>query len=611
MSETQGFGPAVEFTTIVEMFDNLVEKFGNDPRPAVMSKSNGEYRGISYTELKWMVERFSCGLAALGARRGDRIALISENRPEWIIADMAMMRLGAVNVSLFTTLAPKQIEFILNDSGAKYAIVSNLLHLRKVLQVIDGVPALRNMILISENVIPPDPRVMLYSRVMEIGAERLPGDRGAANGEKKAIGPDDLLTLVYTSGTTGTPKGVMLTHRNLVSNIVGSAACIPLTDRDRVLSYLPLSHSYERMAGYYTAMACGATIAYAESTETLRENLLEVAPTVVMMVPRILERLHDRLRRQAAGQPVVQRNVFEWAIRVGKMFAVRGKKPEVPVLLRLKHAIADRLVFGKIRALLGGRIRFLVSGGAALSPGIGEFFQAAGITIIEGYGMTESSPVISFTRLEECEFGTVGRPIPGVEVRIAPDGEILVRGPNVMKGYWNDPSSTAEVIDREGWLHTGDIGMFNERGFLVITDRKKHLFVTSGGKNIAPQAVESLFHRSEYIDQFVLIGDGRMFLTALIVPVFERIREYARGRNLVVADDRELVERPEIRMLFETEIALIQKDLASFERVRKFAILNHPFTAESGELTPTLKVRRIVVEARYKDEIERMYAAFR
>lgn len=611
MTKSGGRGPAVEFCTIVQMFDNLVEKYALDPRPAVMYKSAGEYRSIPYADLRAMVAQFARGLQSLGIRRGDRFALLSENRPEWIVTDLAMMKLGAVNVSLYPTLAPRQIEHILNDAGAKYAVVSNQMHLKKVLGVIGAVPSLCNIILISGKEAPPDPRVILYSGVMEMGDSPQVRDANVIPVGADPIKPDDLLTVIYTSGTTGNPKGVMLTHRNLASNIIGSAECIPFTHEDRVLSFLPLSHSYERMAGYYTAMACGVTIAFAESAETLRENLVEVRPTVVMMVPRAFERLYNRVRKQAAEQPIVRRKLFEWAVGVGGRYAGASKGTGVSFGLRIGHVIADRLVFRKIRAMLGGRIRFLVSGGAALATGIGEFFEAVGITIIEGYGMTECSPVVSFNRLDAYEFGTVGKPIPGVEVTVAPDGEILVRGPNVMKGYWNDESSTAEVIDRNGWLHTGDIGRFNENGFLVITDRKKHLFVTSGGKNVAPQPIENLFLRSELIDQFVLIGDGRMFLTALIVPNFDRVRDHALERNLTVADDGELTRRPEIRLMFENEIAALQKNLASHERVRRFEILDRPFSVENGELTPTLKIRREIVESRFKNVIDGMYAAFR
>lgn len=606
MKNIDGKGSAVEFSTLVEMFDRLAEKFGSDERPALMYKSNGAYKGISYTELRVMVDRFAAGLYALGVRRGDRIAVISENRPEWIVADLGMMRLGAVNVSLYPSMAPNQVEYILNDSGATIAIVSNDRHLRKLLGIAGSLPDLRSIILFPAKEASSDPRVISYTALLALGTEAIEASRSG----REDVSEGDLLTLIYTSGTTGTPKGVMLTHRNLASNIKSSARCIPFTHDDRVLSFLPLSHSYERMAGYYTALACGVTIAFAESPDTLKENFIEAQPTAVMMVPRVFERIYVRLQREAAGRPVPARALFRWSIDAGKRYAALSKRGSIPLYARASRSIANVLVLRKIRGLLGGHIRFLASGGARLDPAIAEFFEAVGVVIIEGYGMTESSPVVSFNRLDEFEFGTVGKPIPGVEVAIASDGEVLVRGPNVMKGYWKDPASTSQIIDADGWLHTGDIGAINDRGYLCITDRKKHLFVTSGGKNIAPQPIENLFLQSDLIDQFVLIGDGRMFLSALIVPHFDRIREHAKRLNLRFTRPQELIENEQIRSLFEEEIASRQKNLANYERVRKFTLLPRPLTIENGEITPTLKVRRKIVEGRFKDEIDRMYDSF-
>src|SRR6267143_1519653 len=610
MQQDRVYGPTLEFRTIPELFDRLTEKYAQDPKPALMHKVGGEYQNISYSELAELVHRFAAGLTALGVGRGDRIALISENRPEYVIADMGMVRLGAVNVSLYPTLSAKQVRYIFNDAGVQFALVSNQFHLKKVLGIAPEVPTLRKIIVLSERAPTDNPSVISYATVLEMGADHLRKDATPVELGKEAISPDDLLTLIYTSGTTGDPKGVMLTHRNLAENIKASAVCIPLTHEDRVLSFLPLSHSYERMAGYYTARACGATIAYAESAETLRENVIEVKPTVIMMVPRAFERIYNRLMRHVAQQPRTSQSLFKWGIRIGREYAEGRKRGKLPLNLKFKRELADRLVFRKIRAMLGGRIRFLTSGGAALGRELAEFFEAIGIAIIEGYGMTESSPVISFNRIDDFEFGTVGKPIPGVDVRFAPDGEILARGPNIMKGYWNDPLSTAQAIDTEGWLHTGDIGYFNERGFLVITDRKKHLFVTSGGKNIAPQALESLFLQSDLIDQFVLIGEGRMFLTALIVPSFERVGELARSMHLTVTNHEDLAKREEIRKLFENEISRVQTNVANYERVRKFTLLDRPLTIENGEITPTLKVCRKVVEARFKDQIDKMYQGF-
>ncbi len=599
--------PHGQFSTITEMFDDLTERFLHDHRPVLMYKSEGKYRKISYAVLRKSVDDFAQGLAVLGVHRGDAIALISENRPEWVIADMGMMKLGAINVSLYPTLTPKQIEFIFNDAGVRFAIVSNRFQLSKIMKIRDAVPSLQIIIILSDKNGVSDPALLTYGRVIEMGKEFGKHHTGYLRDETKKIHADDILTIIYTSGTTGNPKGVVLTHRNLVSNINAAAACIPFNHHDTLLSFLPLCHSYERMAGYYTAMLVGATIAYAESIETVRENLLDVKPTVVTTVPRLFERMYNKLMTQVDDMTPFEQRIFRWAIGIGTKYRSALRSKHFVPFLSVQQALADRLVFKKIRARMGGNIRFFASGGAALSKEMGEFFESVGIQIIEGYGMTESSPVISVNRLDDYKFGTVGKPIPDVHVRIAEDGEILVQGPNVMKGYWNNPQATGEAIDREGWLHTGDIGHFDEDGFLTVTDRKKHLFVSSGGKNIAPQHIENLFLQNRFVDQFILIGDGRMFLTSLIVPDFTAVKEYAVKHHIDFDDEDDLAAKPEIYKLFENEMAVIQKDLANYERVRKFTILRHPLTIEDGEITPTMKIRRKVVEERYKDVIAKMY----
>ena len=451
------------------------------------------------------------------------------------------------------------------------------------------------------------PYVISYTSLIEIGREYRKASPEFVTKEMKCIHPDNLATLIYTSGTTGNPKGVMLTHKNIVSNMKAAASVFPFVPSDTILSFLPLCHSYERTAGYYTAMSCGVTIAYAESIDTVRENLLEVQPTYVTTVPRLFERFYNRLMKQMSAESAVRRKIFSWAIAIGKTYKFARQNNVRTPLLTLQYKLADKFVFQKIRSRIGGHLKYFVSGGAALAPELGEFFEAVGILIIEGYGMTESSPVISANRPEDYKFGTVGKPIPGVEVRIAPDGEILARGPNIMKGYWNNPQATNEILDSDGWLHTGDIGVFDAEGHLKITDRKKHLFVSSGGKNIAPQHIESLFLQSEYIDQFVLIGDGRMYLTALIVPNFELLRSFASDHNILFASHEELIGNPEIYSLFDQELRDRQNDLANYERVRKFTILSRPFSVENDELTPTMKVKRKVIEVRFREQIEKMY----
>jgi long-chain acyl-CoA synthetase len=597
----------VEFTTIPEMFENITARFADVKRPVLMHKREGKYTGISYAELRRKVHQFANGLASLGLKKGDRVAIISENRPEWVICDQAIVVLGGVDVPIYPTMTAKQTEFIFNDAGVKFAIVSNQFQLTKVMKIFSDVKTLEKVIIMNERTPLSDRDTLGFGAVLELGEKFGKENPGHLSASMKTVRPDDLLTLIYTSGTTGNPKGVMLTHANLVSNMKSAANAIPFSPDEVLLSFLPLCHSFERMAGYYTAMACGALVAYAESVETVRDNMLEVRPTIVTTVPRLFERIHSRIMKQVDASPPVRRKIFHWAIGVGKEYAKAVKAGSVSPLLKVRNVVADTLVFKKIKARTGGRMKFFVSGGAALAREFGEFFEALGLKVIEGYGLTETSPVITVNRLDHYKFGSVGKTIEGVEVRIAGDGEILARGPNIMKGYWNNPEATKEVIDDEGWLHTGDVGMMDEEGFVYITDRKKHLFVSSGGKNIAPAPIENLFLSSKYIDQFVLIGDRRMFLTALIVPDFDALKEYADISRIRYDNKVDLTRNPQINQLIEKDITHLQKDLANFERVRKFTLLDKPLTIEDGELTPTLKVKRRVVEQRYAHMIEKMY----
>ncbi len=598
---------AVDFSTIPEMFDRITTKYASEQRPMLMHKVDKRYRGISFSEYRRNVELFALGLASLGVMKEDKVAIISENRPEWIVADMAIVTLGAVDVPIYPTLTPKQIEFIFKDAGVKLAVVSNSLQLGKVLKMRGGLKTLRNIILMNEKSEPGNSRILSYADLYAKGEEYEKLHPTYFRELLSKARPDGLVTIIYTSGTTGNPKGVMLTHNNLVTNIKSSADIIPLTYQDTLLSFLPLCHSFERMAGYYTAMACGATVAYAESAETVGDNLLEVHPTVVTTVPRLFERIYSRLMKQVDSSPVPRQKIFHWALSVGRAYATAKKTGVVSTILKVQHTVAERLVFSKLQQRTGGRIRFFVSGGAALVKELGEFFEAMGITIIEGYGLTETSPVLSANRIDDYKFGTVGKPIPGVEIKIADDGEILAKGPNIMKGYYNNPQATEEVIDKEGWFHTGDVGMFDPQGHLMITDRKKHLFVSSGGKNIAPQPIENLFLQSKYIDQFVLIGDGKMFLSALIVPEFENLKEYAKKLGIGFSAESDLTQVDDIRKLYDKEIQALQKDLPTYERVRRFELLPGQLTVENGEITPTLKVRRRVVETKYAALIDRMY----
>jgi long-chain acyl-CoA synthetase len=595
------------FSTITEMFTSVTDTFIRESRPMYRYKKDGTYHDLSFSRMREWVEEFAGGLAALGLQRADRLAIIGENRPEWVVADMGSLFLGAVDVPIYPTLTAKQVEYILNDSGTKIAVVSNQYQLNKVLKIRDEVKTLEHIIVMNDTIADREPNVHTMSSVCDMGRKHLGLNPDLLTKSLADVRPDDLLTIIYTSGTTGNPKGVMLTHYNLVSNIVASTSIIKLDDTDTLLSFLPLCHSFERMAGYYTALACGCTVAYAESIDTVRDNLLEIRPTVVTTVPRLFERIYSRVKMQVESSPQARQKIFNWAIDTGQKYMEAKKQRRTGIMLKSQHALAEKLVYSKLKERTGGRIRFFVSGGAALARELGQFFEALGIIIIEGYGLTESSPVIAANRLDDYKFGSVGKPIPGVEVKIAQDGEILARGPNIMKGYYNNKRATEEAIDEDGWLHTGDIGVFDAEGHLMITDRKKHLFVSSGGKNIAPQPLENLFLQSKYIDQFVLIGDKRMFLSALIVPDYDALKEYADTHKIPYNSKEDLTKNPEIHKLVDEDIRRLQKDLSNYERVRRFAILEKPLSIEDGEITPTMKVRRKVVEERYRDLIENMY----
>ena len=596
------------FNTIPELFIFLTEEYGkNLERPLLKHKVNKEWVGISYSQFRKETENIALGLASLGVKRGDRVAIISENRPEWVYADMAILGLGAIDVPLYPSLTADNVEFILNNSESTTIIVSNKFQLNKLLKIRNNCRFLKNIIILNEkDFIPGNKNLFTIKEVQERGADFGKNNPYYFKEEMKLAKPSDLCTIIYTSGTTGEPKGVMLTHDNIVSNVRDALLSFPIDKTDVFLSFLPLCHIFERMAGYYTAFASGAMICYAETIDSVSSDLLEIKPTLMTAVPRLFERIHSKVIKNFESQPAKKQKIINWSLETGRQYAQAKKRKNIPVSLSLKHALANKLVFSKLREKTGGNIRFFISGGAALSRDLGEFFEAVGILILEGYGLTESSPVISANRIDNYKFGSVGKPFSSVEVKIAHDGEILARGPNIMQGYYKNKKETdATIID--GWLHTGDIGVFDAEGFLIITDRKKHLFKTSAGKYIAPTPIENLFLASKFIEQFILIGDRRMFLSALIVPDYEAIKEYADSNNIPYKDETELVEKKEIYDMMEKELAQFQKNLANYERVRKFALLDKPLTLEGGEITPTLKIRRNVIEERYKNLIEGMY----
>ena len=575
------------------------------PKTALSHKVDKEYQDISYASLAERIKHFCLGLTELGLQKGDRVALLSENRPEWAITDLAILAGGGVTVPMFATSTSAQVEYIVRDSGAKIICVSSERQLQKIKDWDENVPtSLQHIIVFNEL---QDDSVRTFDQVCELGQGVEDGDQ-VYQQANEAVTPDDLASIIYTSGTTGDPKGAMLTHSNFMSNIQAATGIVTLTPDDVFLSFLPLSHVFERMGGHYLPLSSGATIAYAESPLAIRQNMPEVRPTIMMSVPRVYEMMHERILNTVKEYPPARQKIFHWGVGVGSKVSQAIQQKKKPSLgLSLKASIANKLVFKKIKARTGGRLRFFVSGGAPLSKAIAEFFHAAGILILEGYGLTETSPVICVNRPDQWKFGTVGPMIPGIEVKIAEDGEILSRGPHIMQGYFNKPSDTAEAIDAEGWFHTGDIGEIDEEGFLTITDRKKNLLILSNGKNVAPQPIENQLKQSPYISEIMLLGDQRRTITALIVPNYDAIKEYAAEQQLEAEDMPALLQTQEIQRLIRGEINQYSSDFADFERVRMFTLMEKEFSEESGEMTPTLKLKRPVIMENHKAVIDRMY----
>jgi long-chain acyl-CoA synthetase len=570
-------------------------------------KREGAWRAISSDEFRRAVEELSMGLRGLGVEKGDRLAIISENRPEWAFADLATLTAAAVDVPIYVTLVPEQVAYILNDSGARLVFVSNASQAAKVAETRATASHVEHVILMDEGQVEgTTPLEELRAR----GREALAREPDAVRKRAAEVNPHDLATLIYTSGTTGNPKGVMLTHWNIASNVEALLKTpTQIVADDTCLSFLPLCHILERMVGHYTMLQTGVTIAYAESFETVPENLAEVRPTVMVSVPRLYEKMYARVNEKVANDPPLRQKIFKWAVGVGRqVFAHRVDKTEPGGLLKLQFALADKLVFSKIKQRVGGRLKLCTSGGAPLAREIAEFFGAAGLVILEGYGLTETSPVITVNRVDDMRPGSVGKPLEGIEVKIAADGEILTRGPHVMKGYYNLPEATAEAIELDGWFHTGDIGRIDAQGFLVITDRKKDILVTSGGKNIAPQPIENQIKTNQFIAEIVMIGNKRHHPAALVVPDFDNLDKWAREHGIASSSREDLISRPEVVALYEDTIEGLTKNLAQFEKIKKISLIANEFTIEAGELTPTLKVKRRVVEEKYKDVIDRMYA---
>lgn len=624
----------VEFDTLPQMFRRVSDHYKGQNRTALAykDKKTKAWTDISWESFLGEVQAMSSYFYGKGIRQGDRVAILSENRPEWAYTDLGTQFLGGVNVSLYTSLPASQVEYILKDSGAKIFVVSTGIQLRKAKEVFDNCPELTEIITMSELRGEHPPYVRTWDEVLAEGKASWADNATAIEATVEKVAANDISALIYTSGTTGNPKGVMLTHENLCSNAKTGLEVIPFGSEDHHLSFLPLCHSFERTAGYTAILAAGAKITYAESIDAVSKNLTEVGPTVMISVPRLFEKMYNIIAKSVEEGSAIKKKIFTWSVDTGMQAADAViKRGKVGPFLKIKQAVGNKLVFSKLHEKLGGNIRFAVSGGAALPKTIGEFFQAAGIKIIEGYGLTETSPVLTVNPFARPSFGTVGHTVPGVTVAIqsldnkeiigqlsgadypseltTEAGEIVARGPNIMLGYWNNEPATKEAIDAEGWYHTGDVGRFN-KGYLQITDRIKHMIVSRGGKNIYPGPIEEQFATIGIIDQMMIIGEGREYLTALVVPNLDMLILHAKDNQLAYDKPSDLYDNEAILKLFEKEFKTYSRKAAAHEKIRSFRLVKEPFTVDNGMMTPTMKLKRKVIEKEYADLIEEMYGVF-
>lgn len=590
--------------TLAELFTKAVRE---KSRPDGLNyKRNDKWHPISSDEMLSRIENIALGLYSLGLRKGDRAAILSVNSPEWTLTDAGCQFAGVIDVPIYTTLAKDGVCYIINDSGARVFFLQDKEVYERLLKIFPECKTIEKLIFFDAQGIEAENAISLGE--LEKAGENLKAEQpGLIEKLKRAVEPVDIATLIYTSGTTGEPKGVMLTQANIISNVIDATENHEFNEKDIPLSVLPLSHIFERSTMYLYIHA-GMSVYYAESIDKAPANLLEVRPTIFVGVPRIFEKVYQRAKLKAAQESRLKERIFDWAIEVAKEYAylITHRQP-VPRLLAIKHNIADRLVFSKFRQFFGGRLRACITGGAALSDEIFYIFTGAGVRILQGYGLTETSPVITTNTPNYLRPGTVGKAIRNVQIRTAEDGEIETTGPNVMLGYYNKPEATREAFTPDGWFKTGDVGEIDADGYLKITDRKKELFKTSGGKYIAPAPIEQMIKASRFVNQVVLIGSERRFPAALIVPNFELLESYAKHKNLSVGTPAEFCTDARIINLFERQIEQLTENLSKYEKVKKIALLENELTVEGGELTPTLKVKRRVVDEKYRNIIEKIY----
>ncbi len=586
---------------MTRLFDYLIENKNQLPEQKFLSYKSaktGNWESYTFLETYKTVLKTAQLLLDLGVKPKDNIALIATNCPEWNFVDMAVQMIDAVCVPMYPTISSSDYAYIFNDAEIKIAFVGNESIYKRIEAVSGQLPLLRKIISFD--------KLKAAEHYFSL-IKGIKPDEKKINQISSSVADSDLATIIYTSGTTGNPKGVMLTHRNIMSNLEAVQQDLPLVEGKRSLSFLPLCHSFERTV-FYAYLANKIHIHYAESLEKIADNLKEVKPYCFTTVPRLLEKVYDKILDKAKDLDTVKKMLFDWSLKLGNEYEYGRDKKELGYGLQL--ILARAFVFTKWREALGGELEFIVTGAAPIQPRLIKIFTAAGINVLEGYGLTETSPVLAFNRIpfEDRKIGTVGMPVRGVTIQLADDGEILAKGPNIMKGYYNRQDLTDEVIDKNGWFHTGDIGEWVDNKFLKITDRKKELFKTSGGKYIAPQVIENKMKESKYIEQIMVTGEYQKFISALIVPNFIYLHEYAQTHHLEFKDNKGLIEHPEINKLIEKEIENLNANFGKWEQIKKFTLLSNEWTSDSGELTPTMKVKRKVISGKYKKVIEAMYA---
>ncbi len=587
---------------ITRLFDYLdYQAAEREQQPFLSAKvqvaDRKEWITYNFTQVQEMVNRVSAALIQLGVKKDDKIALIATNCPEWNFIDLGVQQIGAVCVPMYPTISQNDYQFIFTDAEIIYAFVGDENILQRVLPLNGLVPSLKGIFTFQDI-----PNQTHYTSILP-AADKI--DFDSINSYKSKVSPDDLATIIYTSGTTGNPKGVMLSHNNLVSNLKAIQTLLPFLPGTKSLSFLPLCHSFERIV-FYAYLSNAVHIHYAESLETIGENLKEVQPYCFTTVPRLLEKVYEKIMEKGLQLTGTKKKLFFWAVKLGLQYELNKN---MGFFYNLQLSIARKLIFSKWQEALGGKVQFIVTGAAAFQPRLAKLFTAAGISIIEGYGLTETSPVLSVNRIDQKDraIGTVGIPIPGVTIELAADGEIIAKGPNIMKGYYKRPDLTAEVIDSEGWFHTGDIGEWQEGRFLKITDRKKELFKTSGGKYIAPQVIENKLKESPYIEQIMVVGESQKYVAALIVPSFLNLREWAKNEGLHLADNQQIVDNEKIKNLLNAEIETYNQNFGKWEQIKKITILPQEWSIETGELTPTMKLKRKVIYEKFASFIDKLY----